>query len=190
MENISWKIQISEEVVSMSYELHITKADHWVSSEQNPITNDDIKKVVDLLDTHMWIPFVFQGGRITLSGADKMVIGLMITIANRIGARVQGDEGEYYDNTNNSYPELPEHLRMDSVENIYESDIKTLDEQSIFIGSLLVKDKIQHAKYGTGEILGITGEGNDIEFLVRFMDEIGTKKLLAYFAPIRPFNQD
>lgn len=32
---------------------------------------------------------MFQGGRISLCGADKMVIGVMITIANRIGARVQ-----------------------------------------------------------------------------------------------------
>lgn len=60
---------------------------------------------------------MFQGGRITLCGADKMVIGVMITIANRIGARVQGDEGEYYDNTDNSYPEPLEHLRMNPVVN-------------------------------------------------------------------------
>ncbi|NOU70294.1 hypothetical protein GC098_02380 [Paenibacillus sp. LMG 31458] len=119
-----------------------------------------------------------------------MVIGLMITIANRIGARVQGDEGEYYDNTNNSYTEPPEHLRMEPVVNIYESDIKIPDEQLKFIGSLGVEDEIQHDKFGTGKILEITGRGNDTEFIVKFMDGIGTKRVLACFAPIRPCKQD
>lgn len=177
-------------MVSMSYELHITKADHWVSSDQNPITKDDIKKVTDLLNTYRGIPFLFQGGRITISGADKMVIGLMITIANRIGARVQGDEGEYYDNTNNSYPEPPENLRMEPVVNIYKSDIKIPEEQLKLIGSLGVDDAIQHDKFGTGKILGITGEGHDTEFTVKFMVGIGTKRVLACFAPIKPCKQD
>jgi hypothetical protein len=77
----------------MSYDLHITKAEHWISSEQNPITKDDVLKIVDILNTYKGIPFMFQDGRITLCGANETVIGLMITIANRIGARVQGDEG-------------------------------------------------------------------------------------------------
>ncbi|CAN7649560.1 hypothetical protein [Paenibacillus sp. LjRoot56] len=83
----------------------------------------------------------------------------MITIANRIGARVQGDEGEYYNNTNNSYSWPPEHLRMEPVVNIYESDIKIPDEQLKFIGTIGVEDEIQHDKFGRGKILGITGGG-------------------------------
>lgn len=174
----------------MSYDLHITKADHWVSSEQNPITKEDIKKIADLLNSYRGIPFLFQYGRITLCRADEMVIGVMITIANRIGAPVQGDEGEYYDNTDKSYPEPLEHLRIAPVINIYKSAIKIPDDQLKFIGSLGVGEEIQHAKFGKGKILEIISEGKDTEFIVKFMEEIGTKRVLPFFAPIRPCKQD
>ncbi|NOV00031.1 hypothetical protein GC097_08385 [Paenibacillus sp. LMG 31457] len=176
----------------MSYDVHITKADHWISSEQNPITQDDIKKIADLLNTYKGIPFLFKEGRITLCRADEMVIGVMITIANRIGARVQGDEGEYYDNTNESYPEPPEHLLMAPVvKNIYDSEINSPDEQLKFIGALGVGDEIQHDKFGKGEILEIITEGENTEFTVKFKEEIiGTKRVLPFFAPIRPCKQD
>ncbi|KRE92128.1 hypothetical protein ASG89_33750 [Paenibacillus sp. Soil766] len=171
----------------MSYDLHITKAEHWISSEQNPITKDDVIKIVDILNTYKGIAFMFLDGRITLCGANESVIGLMITIANRIGARVQGDEGEYYDNTNKAYPEPPEYLRIVPVVDIYESE-SIPDEQLKFIGSLRVEDEIQHAKFGIGKILEIIGDGKDTELKVKFIDFIGTKRVLAYFAPITTYN--
>lgn len=79
----------------MSYDLHITKADHWINSEQKPITVEDLEKVNDLLDSYKGIPFIYHYGRISLCRADERVIGLLIDIANRIDAHVQGDEGEY-----------------------------------------------------------------------------------------------
>ncbi|MGO4698941.1 hypothetical protein AB4Z50_32295 [Paenibacillus sp. 2TAB26] len=60
----------------MSYDLHITKAEHWIYSEKNPITDKDLEKVSDLLDTYKGVPFLYQGGRFILSGADERVIGL------------------------------------------------------------------------------------------------------------------
>ena len=95
----------------LSYDLHITKADHWTDSESRPITSDDISKISEILESYQEIPFFFQRGRITLCGADERVIGLMIVIAERIGGRVQGDEGEFYDNTNGRYAPSPYSLR-------------------------------------------------------------------------------
>jgi hypothetical protein len=149
-----------------------------------------IKKIADLLNTYKGIPFMFQEGRITLCGADEMVIGIMITIANRIGARVQGDECEYYDNTNKPYPEPNENLRMAPVVNIYESEINISDEQLKFIAALGVGEVIQHTKFGRGEILEIISGGKDTEFKVKFNEEIGTKRVLSFFAPIRPCKQE
>ncbi|MCY9663128.1 hypothetical protein P5G65_35635 [Paenibacillus chondroitinus] len=170
----------------MSYDVHITKADHWLSSEQYPITPDDIKKVADLLNAYKDIPFLFKEGRITICRADKKVIGVMITIANRIGARVQGDEGEYYDNSSNSYPESPVHLPMAPVVDINESEIHIPDDQLKFIGALVVGYEIQHAKFGKGKILEIISKGKDTELKIKFKEEIGTKRVLPFFAPIGP----
>ncbi|WP_397334269.1 hypothetical protein [Paenibacillus glycanilyticus] len=41
-----------------------------------------------------------------------------------------------------------------------------------------------HRKYGTGEIVGIMGQGMDTEFLVKFPDREEPRRLLAYHAPI------
>lgn len=164
----------------MSYDLHITKAEHWIHSEKNPITALDLAKVSDLLDTHMGVPFSYQNGRLIINGADERVIGLMIEIANRIDARVQGDEGEYYDNEENKYPLSSEYLEQDF--NIAEVD--TPDEQKRFIESLRINDEILHPKYGTGKIIEILGKGMNTEFAVKFANEEKVRRLLAYYAPI------
>ncbi|WP_139996169.1 hypothetical protein [Paenibacillus paridis] len=79
----------------MSYDVHITKAKHWIYSEKNPITVEDIEKVSDLIETFKGVPFQYKDGRLMISGADERVFGLMIEIANRIDARVQGDERNF-----------------------------------------------------------------------------------------------
>lgn len=164
----------------MSYDLHITKAEHWIYSEKNPITNKDLEKVSDLLDTYKGVPFLYQGGRLILSGADERGIGLMIEIANRIDARVQGDEGEYYNNDENKYSQPPEYLKQD----LNEPEVDIPDEQKRFVESLGVNDEIQHPKYGTGKIIEVIDEGMDTEFVVKFTDREKTRRLLAYYAPI------
>lgn len=80
----------------MSYDLHITKADHWVNSDSNPITEEDLAQIDNILGASGQIPFIFQRGRLTLCGADGNTINLMIAIASSINAIVQGDDGEIY----------------------------------------------------------------------------------------------
>lgn len=115
-----WLIEISFNIIvilnykgceKMSYCVHITKAHHWIFSENNPITAEELLKVSDLMDTYKGVPFQYFDGRITLDGADERVIGLMIEMANRIVAKVQGDEGEYYNNKDNKYPMPPDYLK-------------------------------------------------------------------------------
>ncbi|MGO4698940.1 hypothetical protein AB4Z50_32290 [Paenibacillus sp. 2TAB26] len=104
----------------------------------------------------------------------------MIEIANRIDARVQGGEGEYYNNDENKYPQPPEYLKQD----LNEHEVDIPDEKKRFVESLGVCDEIQHPKYGTGKIIEIIGEGMDTEFVVKFIDREKTRRLLAYYAPI------
>ncbi|MBD0382598.1 hypothetical protein [Paenibacillus sedimenti] len=166
----------------MSYDIHITKADHWVDSEKNPITEEELERVSDLFHTYKGIPFFYQQGRITVCGADERVIGLLIDIANRLDARVQGDEGEYYCNDENKYPQPPECLKQD----FGVSEINIPDEQQRFIESIGVNDEIQHPKYGVGQIIEVLGAGADKEFVVKFSDGERVKRLLAYYAAIQP----
>lgn len=176
-----------EELVAMSYDLHITKADQWALSEKNPITKDDLNKVIGLLEVYKGIPFLFQNGRITLCGANERVIGLMLEIAAKINARVQGDEGEFYDNIDKSNADSLPYLRMVSELNITKSDMNIPDDQRKFNESLQVGDEVEHPKYGTGKIQEITGQGMDTEFKVTFLNGNRAKRLLAYHTPIRPF---
>lgn len=45
-------------------------------------------------------------------------------------------------------------------------------------------DKVAHRKWGTGVIVSVKGEGDDMELQVAFPAPIGIKRLLAKFAPI------
>jgi hypothetical protein len=45
-------------------------------------------------DDHAWLEC--RLGRITVKNPDPLVLAKMCAIADRLGARVQGDEGEYY----------------------------------------------------------------------------------------------
>lgn len=173
----------------MSYDLHITKADHWLNSENNPITKDDLDKVADLLDANNEIPFLFQRGRLTLCRANEKVIGLMYEIAIRINAQVQGDDGEFYNKIDKSFSnphDISQQIR--STIEINESDFKIPDHQRKFIEALEIGSEIVHPKFGLGRIIEIKGEDLDTEFTITFMERIQTKRILAYFSPIRPSN--
>jgi len=130
----------------MSYDIHITKASHWTLSAENPITDADLSKASNLLMDYKNVPFLFQDGRITLCGADDRILGLMIEIANKIGARVQGDDGEYYENENGQYFLPSPNLFMQSDH----SDIEIPNEHKKFVELLRSGDKIWHPKYGVG----------------------------------------
>lgn len=45
---------------------------------------------------HAEVPFLFHGGRVTVRNPDAVVLAKMIGLAGALGARVQGDEGEFY----------------------------------------------------------------------------------------------
>ncbi|CAM4272877.1 DNA helicase PcrA [Paenibacillus tarimensis] len=45
-------------------------------------------------------------------------------------------------------------------------------------------DKVAHAKWGTGTVVAVKGEGNDMELQIAFPAPVGVKRLLAAFAPV------
>ncbi|MFO7290057.1 MAG: DNA helicase PcrA [Bacillota bacterium] len=47
-----------------------------------------------------------------------------------------------------------------------------------------VGDKVRHAKWGTGTVVKVEGEGEEAELDVAFPSPVGIKRLLARFAPI------
>ncbi|WP_223067424.1 hypothetical protein [Paenibacillus caui] len=165
----------------MSYDVHITKADHWTRSELSSITEKDIKELKYIFD---YFPLLFLKGRLTLCGADNAAIGLLVEAANKIGARVQGDEGEFY---GNEY--------LDFINYIYKTQTLTLgdkveDNQEInhFMKNLSAGTKIMHGKFGEGTIKEIFGEGNDKELIVDFSSINKSKRILAYYSPIKILN--
>ncbi|WP_223870024.1 DNA helicase PcrA [Paenibacillus sabuli] len=50
--------------------------------------------------------------------------------------------------------------------------------------SFTAGDKVAHGKWGTGTIVAVKGEGNDMELQIAFPAPVGLKRLLAGFAPI------
>ncbi|MBB3109732.1 hypothetical protein FHS18_001795 [Paenibacillus phyllosphaerae] len=171
----------------MSYDVHITKAEHWVYSEQNPITDEDYEKIADLLDMYKGLPYISSHGKITVYRADERVFGLLIQIAERIGARVQGDDGEYYDNNGIEYPDPPDYLREDP-----RADDAKKDEfapESSTSALFQVDDEVMHPKYGRGVIFHVKGTGMDTEVHVAFENGRMQKKLLAAFAPLTPIKR-
>jgi hypothetical protein len=48
-------------------------------------------------------------------------------------------------------------------------------------GNPLIGQRVRHATYGAGTIIGIEGDGDDRKFTVRFSDH-GTKKLMERYA--------
>ncbi|MFS0725937.1 DNA helicase PcrA [Paenibacillus sp. 1P07SE] len=47
-----------------------------------------------------------------------------------------------------------------------------------------VGDKVSHGKWGTGTVVSVKGEGNDMELQIAFPAPVGVKRLLAAFAPV------
>ena len=108
----------------MGYDLHIHRAEEWLEAETNPITLDEWYAWVESrpefeLDTESHVgyeggvtvhPAVWTGhssgepvpfwwgpdGEIVLKGVDEEIIRKMVQVADALGARVQGDDGEFY----------------------------------------------------------------------------------------------
>jgi hypothetical protein len=97
----------------MGYEVHITRARRWTESETNPIRFEEWLAVVasdpelqkdDVNGPHdfLWLaadgprPLWWRRGKVYTKNPDRLTILKMLDIAARLGARVQGDEGESY----------------------------------------------------------------------------------------------
>ena len=108
----------------MGYDLHITRKANWTDDDGDTITPAEWLSVLDsdpelsrATDTGNDTPagawngdplFQFDDGQITCKNADKAIIRKMVHIAERLGARVQGDDGEIYRQDGTSFePETP-----------------------------------------------------------------------------------
>jgi hypothetical protein len=101
----------------MGWEIHITRAEFWADSDQNPISagdwlafvEADPELTIDPRDNgpyfalwlshwvegdHPW--FKWSRGVITTKHPDRKTLGKALLIAKHFGTRVQGDDGEEY----------------------------------------------------------------------------------------------
>ncbi|QJW99405.1 hypothetical protein [Frigoriglobus tundricola] len=99
----------------MGYDLHIHRADDWHEFEQHPISSAEWMAVV-AADPELrpdpnheflalwsgpcrypdgtWL--AWNDGEIHTKNPDRAIVAKMLQIARRLGARVQGDNGEFY----------------------------------------------------------------------------------------------
>jgi hypothetical protein len=100
----------------MGYDLHITRRVHW-SDDGDDISAEEWLALVatdpelqietangpyfaiwsrPLLDGHHWL--TWSTGQISTKNPDDVLIDKMVEISRKLGARVQGDDGEIYRN--------------------------------------------------------------------------------------------
>jgi hypothetical protein len=107
-------------VPHIGYDLHITRAEDWGDSAEAPITPDEWKAYVDAAPDLEWEPerpwthmevdlavwtahptpdawLALLDGQIETKNPDAPMRTKMYEIATALGARVQGDDGEFYD---------------------------------------------------------------------------------------------
>ena len=105
----------------MGYDVHITRADDWSANEGCEISTEEWHAIIEqdpslrlagyngphfaIWDGHpedreAWLDWF--DGNITTKYPDEALLGKMLEIANRLNAKVQGDEGEVY-----PLPEMP-----------------------------------------------------------------------------------
>jgi hypothetical protein len=100
----------------MGYDLHITRAEFHATNEGCAITADEWMRYVQGDPELRAFPangeyfvewtgpskypdpwFDWFGGNIYTKNPDQAILGKMLQIAQSLGARVQGDDGEFYD---------------------------------------------------------------------------------------------
>ncbi len=100
----------------MGYDVHITRAEHWSENEGHQITPSEWHDVINsdpdlrlagyngphfaIWDAHpkdgeAWLDW--HDGNITTKNPDEPLLNKMVDIATRLNAKVQGDDGELYD---------------------------------------------------------------------------------------------
>ena len=112
----------------MGYELHITRADNWAENQDDDIGAEEWLRLIEMdeelsLNTDngpyfaMWSGhsrygepwFDWSDGNIHAKYPDKFMLGKMLEIADKLGAKVQGDDGETY----TSVDQLPDPVPID-----------------------------------------------------------------------------
>jgi len=100
----------------MGWEVHMTRADHWPDSDQRPITADEWLTAV-AADPELRIDptngpyfavwfgpcsypdggwFDWADGCVSTKHPDRAILGKLLQLAAKLGAVVQGDDGELY----------------------------------------------------------------------------------------------
>lgn len=106
----------------MGYDLHITRKEFWADEDGPEITHeewnayvaadpeltqDPINSETDYLYTQgedVW-PLWWSDGEISTKNPEKSMVIKFVAIAESLGARAQGDDGEYYDQHGEMIPE-------------------------------------------------------------------------------------
>ena len=107
----------------MGYEVHITRGDDWASNQDFPVEESEWLDVIkrdgslrlagyngpyfvlwngDPDDPEAWLDLV--QGNITTKSPGEPLLRKMIELASQLNARVQGDDGEFYDSTTSTAP--------------------------------------------------------------------------------------
>ena len=99
----------------MGYDVHITRAENWFDSGDHPISLDEWTSYVasdpemtmpaDNLAQWRDCPFLYEDGAITVKYPEVEVRIKMAVIAKALSAKVQGDDGEVYDECGNAVPD-------------------------------------------------------------------------------------
>jgi hypothetical protein len=116
-----------KEAKTVGYDLHITRAEDWTESEASPISREEWRAVVEAdaslsepeeeaenrelsgdpdyepavqWHEHPELPLFWYGeGRIHCKNPDERTVLKAVELARKLNARVQGDDGELYDET-------------------------------------------------------------------------------------------
>jgi hypothetical protein len=114
----------------MAYQLHVTRAADWMHSDELPITAAEWLKLIrmdsELVQDSRYGPYFVRWsgsagrdwwlewaeGRINTQYPDGALLKKLVSIADRLGAKVQGDGGEVYSGDESvdewaAYDELP-----------------------------------------------------------------------------------
>lgn len=85
----------------MGYEVFVHRADDWSGAAERPILAGEW---LALVESHPELtrgpggdPFDFDDGKLVAKTLDRATLAKLLAIAAKLGARVQGEEGEFYE---------------------------------------------------------------------------------------------
>ncbi|ROR46495.1 hypothetical protein [Kitasatospora cineracea] len=81
----------------MGYDVHITRRENWWDEEGQDISTAEWEVLVATDPSLVMVPMWWNAGRIVSKNPSDAVIATMCRVAKELDARVQGDDGEYYD---------------------------------------------------------------------------------------------